>query len=122
MLQTADLCFWPRLVPAVPSFADYITPSQLGCEWGRPLVPLQLYLQLLGTGADTPAERMQQGTLYADVKTSLLANTAAWLEKETAAAHASRLRTTPPSSPTRARLALLIHGRHLGHAHLQDQE
>ena len=72
-------------MPAVPSFADYITPSQLGCEWGRTLVPLQLYLQLLGTGADTPAERMQQGTLYA-VKTSLLANTAAWLKKEMAVA------------------------------------
>ncbi len=60
-------------MPAAPSFADFMTPAQLGCERGGTLVPLKLYLPLLGTGDNTPAERMQQGTLYADVKTSMLA-------------------------------------------------
>ena len=73
-------------MPAAPSFADFITPAQLGCVGGGKLVPLQLYMQLLGTGANTPAKRMQQGTLYSDIKMSLLANTAAWLGKEMALA------------------------------------
>ncbi len=43
-------------------------------------------MQLLGTGANTLAERTQQSTLYADAKMSLLADMAAWLGKETALA------------------------------------
>ena len=71
-------------MPAVPSFTDYITPAQLGCVKGGSLLPLQLFLQLQGAGSNTPTERAQPGTYFADFKMSLLASASAWIKKDAA--------------------------------------